>query len=106
VIGIRRGMIDLRRGMIDRRWENLGGRLRPNDVARIIKYHVAMLDDRYDPADSSGHNLRRGTINSAKRRGYDRGDIMPKTGHRSHAAFDAYEHEEGCGSRFSNFMTA
>jgi integrase len=76
------------------RWENLGGRLRPKDVARILKKRVAMLGAGHDAADYSGHSLRRGMINSAKRRGYDRGDIMPKTGHRSHAAFDAYEHEE------------
>jgi hypothetical protein len=34
-------------------------------------------------------------IDSAIHRGYDRGDIMPTVGHRSHAAFDAYELEEG-----------
>ena len=76
------------------RWENVGGRLRPRDVARVIKERIVMLGDGYDAADYSGHSLRRGMINSARRQGYDRGDIMPKTGHRSHAAFDAYEHEE------------
>lgn len=76
------------------RWENLGERLSPRDVSRIIKARIAMLGDGLDPADYSGHSLRRGMINSAKRQGYDRGDIMPKTGHRSHTAFDAYEHEE------------
>jgi len=48
---------------------------------------------RYAP----GHrynSLRRGMINSAKRQGYGQGNIMPQTRHRSHEAFDAYEHEE------------
>ena len=76
------------------RWENIGGRLRPRDVARIIKKRITLLGDGYEASDYSGHSLRRGMINSAKRQGYGRGEIMPKTGHRSHAAFDAYEHEE------------
>jgi site-specific recombinase XerD len=76
------------------RWENVGGRLGSRDVARVIKERVVMLGDGYDSADYSGHSLRRGMINSARRQGYGRGDIMPKTGHRSHTAFDEYEHEE------------
>jgi hypothetical protein len=63
-------------------------------VARVIKERIGMLGDGYAARDYSGHSLRRGMINSARRQGYGRGDIMPKTGHRSHAAFDACEHEE------------
>jgi integrase len=66
--------------------------LHGNDVARIVK--AAAKAAGIDPADFSGHSLRRGLITSLSRGGKTHRDIMRRSRHKSVAMVDRYIQDE------------
>jgi integrase len=66
----------------------LGASISPKAIADIVKHRAALAG--LDPAEFSGHSLRRGFVTEAGRRGITHAAAMALSGHRSARIFNGY----------------